>query len=238
MAQRSRLGRGDQPPQRRDRGHDDRRPGRRDRRGPDQVRRAVALRARRQVQPPAAHRGRARLGRPIPGASATTRTPAGTQAAAIPETRPPPPQATTIVSTAGTSSRISSPTVPAPAITMGSSKGWTKVQACLFPELVETVEGRSRKGPYSRSTAAPYPRVASIFAALAPCHITSSASRCSVAAAHASAYDVVPGRDADHTGPALVRRECPDPIEGATRLERALALEELGLEVAIRPEAA
>ena len=35
--------------------------------GPDQDRRAVALGARRQVQPAPAHRGRARCGRPLPG---------------------------------------------------------------------------------------------------------------------------------------------------------------------------
>ena len=40
-----------------------------------------------------------------------------------PGDEPPPPQATTIVSTSGTSSRISSPTVPAPAITTGSLNG-------------------------------------------------------------------------------------------------------------------
>ena len=47
------------PSLRRDRGHDDRRPRRRDGHRPDQDRRAVAQRARREVQPAAADRGRA-----------------------------------------------------------------------------------------------------------------------------------------------------------------------------------
>ncbi len=47
----------DEPPFRRDRGHDDRRPGRRDELRPDQDRCARAVRAGRQVQPAAAHRG-------------------------------------------------------------------------------------------------------------------------------------------------------------------------------------
>ena len=54
---------------RRDGGHDDRRPRGRHERGPDQDRRAVALGARREVQPAAAHRGGARRPR--------RRTPAG-----------------------------------------------------------------------------------------------------------------------------------------------------------------
>ena len=61
------LGRGHQPPLGRDRGHDDRGSRGRDRHGSDQDRRAVALGARREVQPAPAHRGGARCGRPLPG---------------------------------------------------------------------------------------------------------------------------------------------------------------------------
>jgi enolase len=50
----------DEPPLRRDRGHDDRRPRGRHQLRPDQDRRAGPQRARRQVQPAAAHRGGAR----------------------------------------------------------------------------------------------------------------------------------------------------------------------------------
>ena len=51
----------------RDRGHDDRRPRRRDGHRPDQDRRPVAFRAGREVQPPAADRGRARRRRALSG---------------------------------------------------------------------------------------------------------------------------------------------------------------------------
>ena len=55
----------DEPPLGRDRGHHDRRPRRRDELRPDQDRRARPQRARREVQPAAAHRGRARRRRPL-----------------------------------------------------------------------------------------------------------------------------------------------------------------------------
>ena len=56
------------PPLGRDRGHDDQRPRRGDGHGADQDRRAVALRAGRQVQPPAADRRRARRRGALPRA--------------------------------------------------------------------------------------------------------------------------------------------------------------------------
>jgi hypothetical protein len=54
----------------RDRGLDDRRHRRRHQRRPDQDRLAVALRPHRQVQPAAAHRGRPRRHRQLPGRKA------------------------------------------------------------------------------------------------------------------------------------------------------------------------
>ena len=57
----------DEPPLRRDRGHHDRRPGRRHRLRADQDRRAGPVRAGREVQPAAAHRGAARRRRPLRG---------------------------------------------------------------------------------------------------------------------------------------------------------------------------
>ena len=48
-------------------------------------------------------------------------------AAATPEASPPPPIGTTMVSTSGRSSMISSPMVPCPAMTIGSSNGWMNV---------------------------------------------------------------------------------------------------------------
>ena len=55
----------DEPPLRRDRGHHDRRPRRRHELRPDQDRRPGPLRAGREVQPAAAHRGGARRRRPL-----------------------------------------------------------------------------------------------------------------------------------------------------------------------------
>ena len=57
----------DEPPLRRDRGHHDRRPRRRHRLRADQDRRAGPLRARREVQPAAAHRGGPRRRRALRG---------------------------------------------------------------------------------------------------------------------------------------------------------------------------
>ena len=48
---------------------------------------------------------------------------------------------------------------------------------------------------------------------------------------------MIPGRDADHPGLALGRRERPDSVECATGLERARPLKELRFEVAAGPEA-
>ena len=88
------------------------------------------------------------------GSTATTRTPAGTQAAAMPETSPPPPQATTIVSTPGTSSRISSPTVPG----AGDHDGIVERVHETRPVCSSSSCSRSNAAPgpgASRSTAAP-----------------------------------------------------------------------------------
>ncbi len=56
----------------------------------------------------------------IPARRAFTATP-------MPEMRPPPPTGTTTASRSATWSSSSSPMVPWPATTPGSSKGWTKV---------------------------------------------------------------------------------------------------------------
>src|SRR6266487_4267273 len=64
------------------------------------------------------------------GSTAITRAPgrSALTAVAIPETSPPPPTWTRTRSASGRSSRISRPTVPWPAITSGSSYGWTSVR--------------------------------------------------------------------------------------------------------------
>ena len=71
-----------------------------------------------------------------------------------PEISPPPPTGTTTTSASGTSSTSSSPTVPCPAITSGSSNGWTSVR----PVSSTSSASRSKAsvGPgAARSTSAP-----------------------------------------------------------------------------------
>ena len=166
------------------------------------------------------------------GSTATTRTPAGTHAAAIPETSPPPPLETTIVSTPGTSSRISSPTVPCAgdhdrdrrtgARTPARSPRRSSSQAVERGRRAVAPRGR----PPRRSAAC-----ASIFAALAP--PTSRAARrpppC--AAAHASACAWLPAETPITPRARSLARQRAHLVERAARLERAGALEQLRLQV-------
>src|SRR5581483_267046 len=84
------------------------------------------------------------------GSTATTRA-RPSSAVTTPETRPPPPTPTTTVSTFGTSSRISSARVPWPAITHGSSCGWTKIRSVSERARSYAAEGSGD----DRSTVAP-----------------------------------------------------------------------------------
>ena len=153
------------------------------------------------------------------GSTATTRTPAGTQAAAIPETRPPPPQATTIVSTPGTSSRISSPTVPAPAITIGSSNGWTKVR----PVCSRSSWSRSKRRARARRLQIDRGAVAAGGVDLRGARALPHHEQRIEALGGRGPRErlrVVPGRDADHAGLALVGESA------LTRLSAPRALNE------------
>src|SRR3954447_20932226 len=109
----------------------------------------------------------------------------------MPPISPPPPTGTITASTSGASSSISRPTVPWPASTSGSSNGCTSVR----PVSAMSASSRANASPgpdASRSTAAPYPRVAAIFCADAPFHITTSASIPSAAAPKAVACAWLP----------------------------------------------
>ncbi len=86
---------------------------------------------------------------------------------AIPEISPPPPMPVMIVRTSGHCSRISSPTVPCPAITSGWSNGWIRIapvrsaNSCAATRLSSTVFP-------ANSTFAPYALVAATFGSGAP----------------------------------------------------------------------
>src|SRR5581483_9022321 len=117
------------------------------------------------------------------GSTPTTRQ---STAMATPAIRPPPPTGQTMQSTPGTSSTISRATVPWPAITCGSSNGCTSVR----PVCSITASSRScacAASSDSRSTAAPYARVAATFSGFAVLHMTTRQSTPSLAAAYATA---------------------------------------------------
>ena len=67
-------------------------------------------------------------------------------------------------------------------------------------------------------------------AALAPCHMTTSASMPSTRGAVGERLRVVAGGDRDHAARLLLRRQRRELVQHAARLERAGALEELGLQ--------
>src|SRR5437868_2917107 len=84
------------------------------------------------------------------GSTATIRArPA--RAVTMPDTRPPPPTPTTTVATSGTSSRISSASVPWPAMTYGSLWGWTNTRSVCASARSYATEGSGD----DRSTVAP-----------------------------------------------------------------------------------
>jgi hypothetical protein len=118
------------------------------------------------------------------GSTATTRAWgfAPLTAATIPDTSPPPPTGTITTSTSGTSSTISRPTVPWPAITSGSSYGWTRVRPVDSISSSRCSNAAGMSGG-DVSIVAPYPRAAATFIGLAVSHITTSASMPSTAAA-------------------------------------------------------
>ena len=104
----------------------------------------------------------------------------------MPAIRPAPPTGTMTTSVAGASSRISSPTVPWPAITCGSSNGWTStlpVFARCSSRRANAPAGSSASG----STRAPSARARSSLNGLAAAHEKTTQSSPSAAAPQASA---------------------------------------------------
>src|SRR5262245_29041543 len=81
----------------------------------------------------------------------------------MPQARPPPPKGTRIASASGRSSRISTPIVPLPAITAGSSKGWTKQPSIPGKERSSNVLHQRSK--VTLTTRAPRRSTAAVFAA-------------------------------------------------------------------------
>ena len=81
---------------------------------------------------------------------------------AMPDSKPPPPTATTRVSMSGCACNISSATVPCPAMTSASSKGWTKTRPWSAATSIARSWASSKVCPCS-STSAPNPRVRSTF---------------------------------------------------------------------------
>src|SRR5438105_956079 len=99
-------------------------------------------------------------GRQLAAWTPTTSTSGRTACSAseIPEQRPPPPMGTTTVATSGSWSASSSPSVPCPAITASSSKGWTK-SAPASSTLATAAFGESSNRAPVISTRAPCLRV-------------------------------------------------------------------------------
>ena len=117
--------------------------------------------------------------------------PRGATAAAMPEMSPPPPTGTTTTSTSGASSSTSSPTVPWPAITRGSSKGWTStrpVSARCSSSFAKASAGSSAL----MSITAPSARARSSLNRLPPGHEKTAQSMPSAAAPQASAMAWLP----------------------------------------------
>ena len=81
---------------------------------------------------------------------------------AIPETSPPPPTPVTMVRTSGHCSRISSATVPCPAMTSAWSNGWMNTAPVRSAKVCAATSDSSTVLPTS-STCAPYPLVAATF---------------------------------------------------------------------------
>jgi hypothetical protein len=88
-------------------------------------------------------------------------------ATAMPESRPPPPRPVTIVLASGHCSRISSATVPWPAITSTWSNGWISTAPVRSANSWAAIRASSTVLP-ANSMCAPYPLVAETFGMGAP----------------------------------------------------------------------
>ena len=174
---------------------------------------------------------------PVYGAHAAAWTPttrtfgcSSRSASAIPDARPPPPIGTTSVSSSGSCSAISSPIVPWPAITRSSSKACTKVAPVVLgalerrgERLVEVLAGQLDVRPVvhgrldlrHRRVLRHEDRRRDLRLARRP----------------RDRLAVVAGARRDHARGALGVAQRRDLVDGAADLERARALERLGLQL-------
>ena len=108
----------------------------------------------------------------------------------------------------GPSSRISSATVPWPAMTAASLNGWTSVRPVSCEQLVEPLErvGRVRGLLVDRRAVAARGRDLRL---VAPCHMTTSASSACLARGPGDRLRVVAGRDRDHAARSLLVASAP-----------------------------
>ena len=112
-------------------------------------------------------------------------------ATATPEISPPPPMATTIVATSGHCSRISSPTVPCPAITSRWSNGWISTAPVRAANSRAATSASSTLLP-AYSISAPYPLVAVTLGSGAPSGMKTVARMPSRPAASATPWAWLP----------------------------------------------
>ena len=170
------------------------------------------------------------------GAQAATWTPitstsgrAALTAIAMPEQSPPPPTGTTTRARSGTSSSSSSPSDPWPATMSGSSNGCTKASPPLARSLV-----RERQAVVDRAAADVDDRaLAARGLDLGQRRVVGHedlARHAAGAGGGGEALGVVAGRRGDHAGGAAAVAEGGELGRRAAQLERARALQVLGLE--------
>src|SRR5215203_5622801 len=109
----------------------------------------------------------------------------------IPDASPPPPTGMRTVSACATCSASSSPIVPWPAMTCGSSNGWMNVAPRSSTSAMAAAIASSNRSP-SRISSDPYVRQASTFAIGASCGTKIRAWTPAWRAAHATAWPWLP----------------------------------------------
>ena len=141
---------------------------------------------------------------------------------------------TTVPGPGGSCSANSSPSVPWPATTRGSSKACTNVAPVDSTWSRAAATASSNPSP-PRTTDAPYPRAASTFAIGAPAGTKIVASIPARRGGPRDGLPVVPGARGHDSLPALLVTQLHDRVVGAADLERARQLEVLGLERHLAP---
>ena len=147
----------------------------------------------------------------------------------MPDASPPPPIGISTVSTSGTCSASSSPIVPWPAITTGSSNGWTNVAPCSATySIAASRHSSSRAAPSAR------PRRRSGASHRPSPSARPAARRCARARRPRAPPTRPPGRGCRRSPRRrprrAPRRQRRDPVVRAADLERAGALEVLRLQ--------